>query len=118
MTEPPVVDGVQVGVAEFTGEAGDPISCILGPSTPRHPCRDQPRLMLMMALYRAGYQIAVTDGSLPDRDSSSAREVRAGKVWPESRAFWAQSVFWVRFQTAMVVLVTQKPKMRPETGGH
>ena len=42
------------------------ISCIPGTlSTASSNSRDQPRLMLMMALYRAGYQIAATDGQSP-----------------------------------------------------
>ena len=66
MTDPRVVDGVEVGVVEFTGEAGD--LYLMHPwtlHTASSNSRDQPRLMLMMALYRAGYQIAATDGQAP-----------------------------------------------------
>jgi ectoine hydroxylase-related dioxygenase (phytanoyl-CoA dioxygenase family) len=66
MTDPRVVDGVEVGVVEFTGEAGD--LYLMHPwtlHTASSNSRDQPRLMLMMALYRAGYQVAATDGQAP-----------------------------------------------------
>jgi ectoine hydroxylase-related dioxygenase (phytanoyl-CoA dioxygenase family) len=62
MTEPGVVDGVEVGVVEFTGEAGDlylmhPWALHAASSN----CRDQPRLMLMMALFRADDELTATE---------------------------------------------------------
>ena len=66
MTEPHVIDGVEVSVVEFTGEAGDVY--LMHPwalHTVSSNCRDQPRLMLMMALFRADAEMFAAPESTP-----------------------------------------------------